>query len=103
MSARGKTVSDAIALFEDLAQELKDHKGEFMDHVREQRAFNTDITARVVETEKADIRIIGKLDTILDRLNKNQIGWQIWLPFSVTAIISVMALLIQVWPKGVTP
>lgn len=100
MGARGKTVADAIELFEGLANELREHKDEFKVHVKEQRTFNEAITARVVDAEKADITIGGKLDAILDRLNNKRIGWQIWLPFAFTAIMSVLAVLIQIWPKG---
>ena len=103
MGVRGKTVADAIELFETLAKDLKEHKDEFKDHVKEQNVFNKEITARVVESEKADITINGKLDTILDRLNNKRIGWQIWLPFSFTAIMSMIAVIIQLWPQGGTP
>lgn len=101
MSVRGKTVADAIELFEDLAKDLREHKDEFKLHVKEQRGFNEAITARVVEAEKADITIGAKLDTVLERMNRITIGWQVWVPVAMTLIISVITLVIQVWPKGV--
>ena len=103
MGVRGKSVADAIELIENLASDLKDHVGKFEVHVEKQHEFNREITARVVDTEKADITIGGKLDTIIDRLNNKRIGWQIWLPFSFTAVMSVLAVLIQLWPRVVAP
>ena len=86
-----------------LATELKEHRGEFKELKVQQESFNKEIEARVVETEKEDIRTAGKLDVtnqkldaILDRLNKKTIGWQIWLPFSVTAMMAAIGLLLQV-------
>lgn len=103
MSVRSKTVADAMERIENLEGILGKHVVKFEAHVEKQQAFNENIVARVVDSEKADISIVAKLDTILDRMNKKSIGWQIWLPFSVTALMSFIALLIQIWPKGVTP
>lgn len=102
MSVRGKTVADAIELFEDLAKALRDHKDEFKIHVKEQRGFNEAITARVVEGEKADITINGKLDTIMTMLINRRGAWQVWAPASIASVLSLIAIIIQIWPKGGT-
>lgn len=103
MAVRSKTVADAMDRIELLEGIVGKHVEKFDKHVEKQQEFNEAIVARVVEAEKSDLTIGGKLDAILDRLDKKTIGWQIWVPFSFTAIISVIMLLIQIWPKGVTP
>lgn len=103
MSARSKTVADAMERIEALEGVFGAHVGDFKKHVEKQQTFNEQIVARVVDAEKQDITIVGKLDTILERMNNKRIGWQIWLPFSFTALMSLIAVVIQLWPKGVTP
>ncbi len=103
MAVRSKTVADAIERIESLEIVFGKHVDKFDAHVEKQQGFNESITARVVEAEKADITIVGKLDAILSRMDKKSIGWQIWLPFSFTALMSVLAVLIQIWPKGANP
>lgn len=103
MAVRSKSVADAMERIEGLEGLVKSHVSKFEAHVDKQQTFNETIVARVVETEKQDISIGAKLDFIIDRLNNKRIGWQIWLPFSFTALMSLIAVVIQVWPKGVTP
>jgi hypothetical protein len=103
MAVRSKTVADAIERIEDLEAVFGKHVGKFEAHVEKQQGFNESITARVVDAEKADITIGAKLDTIIAQLTNKRIGWQIWLPFGVTALMSFAALMIQIWPKGANP
>lgn len=96
-------MADAMEKIENLEGLFVKHVDKFDKHVDKQQEFNEAITARVVDAEKSDITIVGLLTSIKDRLDKRTIGWQIWLPFSVTAIMSLLSFFSQVWPKGVTP
>lgn len=100
MAVRSKTVADAMERIESLENVFGKHVDKFDAHVEKQQTFNEGITARVVEAEKVDITIVGLLTTIKERLDKKSIGWQIWLPFSFTAFMSILAVVLQVWPKG---
>jgi len=105
MDVRSKTVADAIQLVENLQKDFELHR---TDH-KELAAFTRELETRVVNTEKAQIRTRGryalmnqKLDAIMLRLDNKRIGWQIWVPFGFTALLSLATFIVSVWPKGAT-
>lgn len=90
MSPRSKTVADAIADIESLANELK-------VHVAEQKVINESFMERIVTIEKESIRTDGKLDRILDNLEKSRNNWQVWIGISVPSIMSFAGLMYMIF------
>ncbi len=106
MAPRSKTVADAIKLVEDLQKDFEEHRGEFKSH----QQFTKDLESRVVNGEKAMIRTRGayrlldqKMDQIIDRLDNKRIGWQVWVPIALTALLTAIGLIVQLWQKVPAP
>lgn len=110
MTPRTRTVADAIALFDRLAERMDKHEDAFDKHVdtfdthvSEQREFNKEITNRVVDAEKKDIEMVGeqratnsKLDDIKVLLEKRRLGWQVWLSLVVASLLSIATLVVSI-------
>lgn len=104
MPPKVRTVADAVEYIEDVARtmsrDLNDHKAEVFkdlsEHKAEQREYNQDFGKRIVELEKSDIRAQGKLDAILDRLDRKQTTWQVWGPALLGSAISIVAVIVTI-------
>lgn len=93
MPPKGRTVADAMEYIDDVARALD-------VHIKEQRAQDQEFDKRIVELEKSDIRAQGKLDAILDRLERKQTTWQVWGPALLGSAISVAAVIVAIIALG---
>lgn len=93
MPPRGRTVADAMEYIDDVAKALD-------LHIRDQRTQGQEFDRRIVELEKSDIRAQGKLDAILDRLERKQTTWQVWGPALLGSAISVAAVVVAIVALG---
>lgn len=93
MPPKGRTVADAMEYIDDVAKALD-------VHIREQRAQDQEFDKRIVELEKSDIRAQGKLDAILERLERKQTTWQVWGPALLGSAISVAAVIVAIIALG---
>lgn len=76
--SREKSLEEAIELFEKMAHDV----------------FT--LTERVNLLEKEGIRSDAKLDSILEALKQRKDGQNLWLPFTITSLLSLATLAIMI-------
>lgn len=110
MAVTEEKLKDAVAKIENVSSTLHSHLGaQAVVNARltqDVERNSEDIVKLRIDAEKKDgaiALVAADVKRLIEIASTNRIGWQVWATFAGMFLLSLAGLIVQIWPKGVTP